>query len=653
MCGIAGFLSIVEKSPYNELVDRAQRMSLALRHRGPDDSGVWADQYSSVALSHRRLSVLELSSAGHQPMVSKSQRYVIAFNGEIYNHLQIRRELCSANWRGNSDTETILAAIEAWGIQLALQKFVGMFAFALWDKDSKELTLARDRMGEKPLFYGWQGTEFLFGSELKSLAAHPSWDAEVDQSSLTLFMRYGYVPLPHSIWRGVRKLLPGAMLVISANGLKPGIFTEPFFYWKATDEAKKSICIELDDSAATNKLEQILRTAIEGQMIADVPLGAFLSGGVDSSTVVALMQGQSNLPVRTFSIGFSNKNFDEAVYAKLVAQHLGTSHTEYYVSPNDALTVIPRLSEIYDEPFADSSQIPTYLVAALARREVTVSLSGDGGDELFGGYNRYISGNSALKHMGRFPVFLRQLVAQLLKFPSPSDWDHLGVVLPGPLRRKSLGDRVQKLVSILGAQNESDLYRKLISQIEDPLEIVVNGSESEIWVDKEAGDFRANHKQASFTERMMFQDLIGYLTDDILTKVDRAAMSVGLETRIPMLDHRVVSFAMSLPLHMKIRNGQGKWLLRQVLYRYVPKELIDRPKQGFGVPLGEWLRGPLRDWAENLLDESRLLSEGNLKPGPIRARWKQHLKGDRNWQYWLWNVLMYQAWREQWETGAK
>jgi asparagine synthase (glutamine-hydrolysing) len=623
-------------------------MSAMLQHRGPDDGGVWVDRQKRIALSHRRLAIQDLSSAGHQPMVSNNGRFVIAFNGEIYNHLDIRLELSNVTWRGTSDTETILAAIEAWGLNKALNKFVGMFSFAIWDSAAEELILARDRVGEKPLFYGWQGGVFLFGSELKALSAHSTWQANLDKNALTLYMRYGYVPLPHSIWQGIQKLLPGTALVLRLDNLIDGFLPKPNYYWRLLDENAKAEPINIDDASATDQLDQILRVAIQGQMVADVPLGAFLSGGVDSSTVVALMQAQSQRQVRTFSIGFSDAKYDEAIHAKAVAKHLGTAHTEHYVTPADAMEVIPRLPDMYDEPFADSSQIPTYLVAALARSEVTVTLSGDGGDELFGGYNRYFWGNAIWGKIGPVPLPFRQLAATLMTAPSPSTWDILGNNLPSSLRQKFLGDRIHKLSNIVKSKSSSELYKRLLSQQQDPENTVIGGVELPIWAEQESDAFFKQYQQVSFTEQMMFQDQIGYLTDDILTKVDRAAMSVGLETRIPMLDHRVIRFSMSMPQHMKIRNGHGKWLLRQVLYRYLPKELIERPKQGFGVPLGEWLRGPLRDWAEALLDESRLHSEGHLVVGQVRSRWKEHILGIRNWQYWLWNVLMFQAWHERW-----
>lgn len=645
MCGIAGFFG--RDCRGGDLSVLAAAMASTLVHRGPDDAGVWADDSEGVCFAHRRLAIIDLSSAGRQPMISVCGRFVIAFNGEIYNHAELRAALeseCAAvAWRGHSDTETLLAACAAWGLEAALRRATGMFALALWDRAERRLTLARDRLGEKPLYYGWQGNAFLFGSELKALRAHPTWQAGVDRAALARYMRVGYVPTPLTIWRGIRKLLPGAILVIAAD-TPPGVLPEPTFYWRALDVASAATAGDLDDRHAIESLDALLRQAIGGQMMADVPLGAFLSGGVDSSIVVALMQVQASRPVRTFSIGFDEADYDEARHARAVAAHLGTDHTELLLSPADALSVIPRLSEMYDEPFGDSSQIPTHLVAALARRHVAVSLSGDGGDELFGGYNRYVWGRLLWRRIGHLPRGLRLLAGRLITAISPMRWDSLGAVLPQRMRLPAFGDKLHKLAGVVGAADADEFYQRLISQQREPGSIVIGATDAESWAEREAKVF-AGH---DLSERMMFHDLVGYLGDDILTKVDRAAMAVSLETRVPLLDHRIVEFALRLPLHMKIRNGQGKWLLRQVLYRYVPQNLIERPKQGFSIPLDAWLRGPLRDWAEELLDEGRLNHEGYLHPEPIRQKWREHLSGHRNWQHWLWNVLMFQAWRERW-----
>ena len=640
MCGIAGIFGYHDP----DLSVTVSKMVEAIRYRGPDDSGIWCDTSYGLALGHARLSILDLSPEGHQPMLSSSGRYVLSYNGEIYNFSELRPELerAGARFRGHSDTEVMLAAFEMWGLEKSIQRFVGMFAFALWDRVERHLSLVRDRMGEKPLYYGWCGESFLFGSELKALCVHPSWCGDINRGVLASYMRYGYVPLPHSIYQGICKLLPGTWFKISADD-QPGHMPVPITYWSAREVAMQGPLTDLSDAAATVALDSLLRQAVGRQMISDVPLGAFLSGGIDSSIIVALMQCQSSGPVRTFSIGFNESDYDEARYAKLVAAHLGTDHTELYLSAEEALDVIPRLSKIYDEPFGDSSQIPTHLLAALARKHVTVALSGDGGDELFGGYNRYFWGRSIWNRIGSVPQGFRHGVGRMMTALSPTAWDRIGTLLPRRLRQPTLGDRIHKLASIIDVDGPDELYIRLVSQHWEPDSLIVGADETPIWADAEA----AALCRSDFTERMMFHDLVGYLTDDILTKVDRAAMAVSLETRVPLLDHHLVEFTWRLPLAMKIRDGQGKWLLRQVLDRYVPRELIDRPKQGFGIPLDTWLRGPLREWAEELLDEHRLRHEGYLHPASIRKKWNEHLSGKRNWQHWLWNVLMFQAWLER------
>jgi asparagine synthase (glutamine-hydrolysing) len=647
MCGLAGYLDSAGSIDTQDGIVLLGRMASALAHRGPDDAGGWIE--GSVALGHRRLAILDLSSAGHQPMHSADGRYVLVFNGEIYNHLDLRIQLGNAGaapaWRGYSDTETMLAVISAWGIENALRRFVGMFAFALWDRKEFRLILARDRIGEKPLYYGWQGKAFLFGSELKALAAHPAWSPEVAREALTLFMRYGYVPEPWSIYRGVRKLPPGCWLELRPKETA-GLVPEPRFYWSAQSTVKEGSMSGITESAvALSELEQRLGRAISRQCIADVPLGAFLSGGVDSSTVVALMQAQSSRPVRTFTIGFHETEYNEAEHAKAVARHLGTDHTELYVTAEEAQAVVPHLPELYDEPFADPSQIPTHLVALIARQQVTVALSGDGGDELFGGYDRYVLGRKIWRRIGPLPVRLRRAIGRIVASVSPQRWDSLlntmGLLLPHRIGVNQSGDRLHKLATILDAESSDALYRHLLSQLHEPAALVIGGSEPTTWADEQLGEL----KGSDFTERMMFHDLVGYLPGDILTKVDRAAMGVSLETRIPLLDHEVVEFAWRVPQSMKFCNGQRKWLLRQLLYKYVPRELIERPKQGFGIPLDRWLRGPLRDWAEFLLDADRL--GGYLNPAPVRKRWEEHLSGRRNWHYSLWSVLMFQAWLDR------
>jgi asparagine synthase (glutamine-hydrolysing) len=622
-------------------------MAATLVHRGPDDAGAWEDVEGGVGLAHRRLSIVDLSPAGHQPMLSACGRFVIVFNGEIYNHGELRAALdrsgANGGWRGHSDTETLLVACVAWGLEETLRRATGMFAFALWDRAERCLTLARDRLGEKPLYYGWQGDVLLFGSELKALRAHPAWCGTIDRVALARYMRVGYVPAPMTIWQGIRKLLPGTLMVVRADTV-PGTLPAPSVYWRALDVASVGAGSDLDDAQAIELLDFHLRQSIGRQMVADVPLGAFLSGGVDSSTVVALMQAQAMRPVRTFSIGFAESDYDESHHARAVAVHLHTDHTELLLSAADALEVIPRLPEIYDEPFGDSSQIPTYLVAALARRHVTVSLSGDGGDELFGGYNRHLWGSGIWRRIGKLPHGVRTVAGVFITAIAPGQWDALGTLLYRGKRFPGLGDKLHKLAAVIDARDADDLYQRLISQQMEKESIVLGAVNAEFWADTEARALPG----CEVAEHMMFHDLVGYLCDDILVKVDRAAMAASLETRVPLLDHHVVEFAWRLPLRMKVRDGQGKWLLRQVLYRYVPRELIERPKQGFAIPLNLWLRGSLRDWAEALLDESRLRREGYLRPEPIRRKWQEHLSGRRNWQHWLWNVLMFQSWQERW-----
>lgn len=644
MCGIAGWLGL------ESATDVIVRVGDTLVHRGPDDGGSWIDADAGVALLHRRLSIVDLSPAGHQPMASAGGRYVIAFNGEIYNHLELRRDLeasgAGSAWRGHSDTETLLAALGAWGVEEALRRCVGMFAFALWDREARTLTLARDRMGEKPLYYGWQGRTFLFGSELKALRAHPVFRGEVDRNILTLYLRHNYVPAPYSIYRDVFKLPPGAYATLTATD-SPGVPPRLTFYWRALDAAARPVRDDMDDATALSELDAGLRRAIGGQMVADVPLGAFLSGGIDSSTVVALMQAQSSRPVKTFTIGFHEKGYNEAEHAHAVAAHLGCEHTELYVTPEQAMAVIPRLPELYDEPFADSSQIPTFLVAQLARQHVTVSLSGDGGDELFGGYNRYFWAARIWRGLGSTPYALRAGVAGAMTGLSPATWNRLfdvaGFMLPARFRYANSGDKLHKLAEMLAARSPEEVYLYLVSQWKQPADLVPGATEPPTVLT----DRQRWAPLERFESRMMYLDQMSYMPDDILVKVDRAAMGVSLETRVPMLDHRLVEFAWQLPMRMKIRDGQGKWLLRQVLYRYVPKALIERPKMGFGVPIDAWLRGPLREWAEALLSTERLVQEGYFNPEPIREKWQEHLSGRRNWAYYIWTILMFQTWLER------
>ena len=645
MCGIAGLWQ--GRPPVEVALGyTAKAMAQSLAHRGPDSGGSWVDGSAGIALAHRRLAILDLSPAGHQPMVSADENLVLVFNGEIYNHLALRQELEQSgpthNWRGHSDTETLLAAFATWGVTATLQKAVGMFAMALWNKRDETLHLARDRMGEKPLYYGWAGGAFAFASELKALRLVPGFDSSVDRDALSLYMQFGYVPAPHSIYRDIYKLLPGTTLAISAEDVSARRLQEPEAYWSVADAARAGLENPIEDEGyAVSALEAALKDAVAGQMIADVPLGAFLSGGVDSSTVVALMQAQSSRPVQTFTVGFDEAGYDEAPHAAAVARHLRTDHHEIRVSAADALAVVPRLPDLYDEPFADSSQIPTFLVCAAARGTVTVALSGDGADELFGGYNRYFWGSRIWSRLSWLPLPLRKVLGVgLLAIPATA-WDAASGLLPHVTQA---GDKAHKLGRRLkSVRSMDDLYHSLVTEWPRGSGIVLGArplpalSEDSALVD---GIPEAE-------QRMMLWDSLTYLPDDILTKVDRAAMGISLETRVPFLDHRVVELAWRLPIRMKIRGGQGKWALRQVLYRYVPRELIERPKAGFAVPLADWLRGPLRDWAEDLLAEPRMRRQGYLDVVPIRARWVEHLSGRRDWTPSLWSVLMFQSWLER------
>ena len=649
MCGLAGFWQL-HGGARDALLGQAQAMSTRLTHRGPDDSGEWCDEVAGVALAQRRLSILDLSPAGHQPMHSACGRYVVVFNGEIYNHLDLRERLHAESaapaWRGHSDTETLIACFVAWGIERTLQASVGMFAFALWDRRQRALTLARDRLGEKPLYYAWQGDTLLFGSELKALKAHAAFRADIDRNALALLLRHDCIPAPYTIYRGVSKLRPGHLLRIPVDAPRDA---QPVPYWRYNDAVSAGLGDPLrgTDAEAVDALEAQLGASIGAQMLADVPLGAFLSGGIDSSTVVALMQARSHRPIKTFTMGFGENGYDEATHAKAVARHLGTEHTELYVRPEDALAVIPQLPSIFCEPFGDSSQIPTFLISQLTRREVTVALSGDGGDELFGGYNRYLGARATWERMQRLPPFARHAGAAALRAMSPASWDRwferVRPLLPKRWHLATPGDKAQKLAEVLTLSSGHAFFLSLASQWKDPGSIVIDAREPVTLLT----DPGAWPHTDSLAHWMMAMDAQSYLPDDILVKVDRAAMANSLETRVPMLDHRVVELAWRVPLQQKIRGGQGKWLLRQVLYRHVPRELVERPKMGFGIPLDSWLRGPLRDWAEALLDEGRLRREGYFHPMPIRQKWAEHLSGRRNWQYPLWTVLMFQAWLEE------
>ena len=637
MCGIAGYLGEV-KHP----IDCLTKMADAISHRGPDNMGVWSDHNPSIGFAHSRLSILDLSSAGNQPMHSLSGNYVIIFNGEIYNHKSIRSELESINrrnWLGHSDTETLLAAIEEWGLKKTLVKAKGMFAIALWDKSSNKLSLACDRIGEKPLYYGWVNNQFVFSSELKSIKVFPEFNNRIDTNSLALFLRFNSIPAPYSIYKDIFKLEPGQIVEINSQSSK----LEKYKFWSLEEVYKNGSENKFRGSSvqAINQLENILSEAVSSQMQSDVPLGAFLSGGIDSSTIVALMQSYSSSQVNTFTIGFNSKEFDESKHAEMVANHLGTNHFNKFVTEKDALDVIPNLPDIYDEPFADSSQIPTYLVSKFAKEKVTVALSGDAGDELFGGYNRYIFSQKMFKNISKTPDSIKKLMSKIMFSLSEENWNFI----LGRLMRNqysNIGHKIHKTANIVSSKSIRDLHFKLISQIQNPSDWLKDSNEYESVFNDNEDRF----KELDSVEIMMAYDLISYLPTDILTKVDRAAMSVSLETRVPFLDPDVIQFSASIPMKFKIRNGVTKWLLREVLYKHVPKDLIERPKMGFAVPLAEWLRGPLKDWAESLLDEKRLHQEGFFNVEFVRDKWSEHISGRRNWSHQLWNVLMFQAWLE-------
>jgi asparagine synthase (glutamine-hydrolysing) len=648
MCGLAGFWDAGRRLPAEALPGVGTRMADCVAHRGPDDGGTWVDVDAGLVLAHRRLAIIDRGPAGHQPMHSHCGRYVIAFNGEIYNHMALRGQLESAGdapaWRGHSDTETLLACIVAWGVERALRGTVGMFAIALWDRRDRTLVLARDRMGEKPLYYGWHGDAFLFGSELKSLMAYPGFRGRIDRGALALLLRRNCVPAPHSIIAGIRKLPPGSLLRLPCQDGERRAAPVAEAYWSLAGAvvAGHSDPLEASDAEAVDLLGHALGDAIGGQMVADVPLGAFLSGGIDSSLVVALMQARASAPVRTFTIGFGGGGYDESSDASAVARHLGTDHTELAIGPADALELIPRLPEIYCEPFGDSSQIPTWLVSRLARTRVTVALSGDGGDELFGGYNRYLGALEAWRRARRLPGPARRGLVAMLTALSPTGWDRLAQaaapVVPSGWRIAMPGEKAHKLASVLALDRAEDYYRALTSHWADPGAVVIGGVEPAVARPEGLpGDL-------GHAEWMMAMDATGYLPVDILTKVDRAAMANSLETRVPFLDHRVVELAWRLPPRMKIRNGEGKWLPRRLLERHVPRALFERPKMGFGVPLDAWLRGSLRAWAEALLDPARLRQQGLLRPEPVQRMWQEHISGRYNRQHHLWTILMFQAW---------
>jgi asparagine synthase (glutamine-hydrolysing) len=672
VCGIAGVLDSARATPADRLAQIAATMAGTLQHRGPDDDGVWVDASAGVAMGFRRLAIIDLSRAGHQPMCSPAGRYTMVFNGEVYNHGELRRALPPrVRLRGRSDTEILLATMDERGVDETLRRTNGLFALAVFDAATGELHLARDRLGEKPLYYGWARGSLVFGSELKALRAHPDLSARVDRGALTLFLRYTFVPAPHTIYEGVRKLLPGTTVTFTA-ATTPGDMPTPHTYWRlseivATHTSTDGTRVRPGDRpAAVESLHELLLDATALRLTSDVPVGAFLSGGVDSSTVVALVQAaRPSTKVRTFTVAMPDVALDESAAAGAVAKHLGTDHTTVELTAGEAMAVIPELPRFYDEPFADPSQIPSMLVARAAREQMTVALTGDGGDEAFVGYNRYVLGDAALRHLRRLPRTLcRGIRRGLLAIP-PGRVDRLmrriEPMTPRRMRLPNPGDKVQKLARLLDAggtasdhriDGDAHLYRALVSEWPDPTSVALGAAEPSTFAD--TAGYTGGYEHAApraitglgVVERMVFLDQLGVLPDGMLTKVDRASMAASLECRLPLLDHRVLELAWSLPVEWHLHSGRGKQLLRSVLDRYVPRELVDRPKMGFDPPIGDWLRHPLREWGEALLDRRRLADEGWLDPDPIRQRWDEHQQRARNWDYALWTVLQFQAWLE-------
>lgn len=660
MCGLVGFITRGERANRNSCSAMIAEMTRTLQHRGPDSSGTWVDPAHPVALGHRRLSIIDLTSEGHQPMLSEDGRRVIVYNGEIYNYLEIKKELQAAlshpggidsaplHFRGHSDTEVLLAAITVWGLEETLKHLNGMFAFALWDREDRSLSLVRDRFGKKPLYLGWVNGSFVFGSELKAFKAFPGFANEVDRGALAQYLRHNCIPSPHSIYRKIYKLPPGCKVTLGFDQVLEADSYEEIAplvqsYWSAEkvfDEGLHKQAAD-DPEAVEEQLDTLLRDAVRCRMISDVPLGAFLSGGIDSSLVVALMQAQSAIPVKTYTIGFQEASHNEAEDARRVAEHLGTDHHELYLAPKDVLDVVPLLPVLYDEPFADSSQIPTYLISKFARQEVTVALSGDGGDEIFGGYNRYSWAPEIWGKMRRWPKTIRRLAASLLSGVPPSIWPHVLKVLA--MHHRTPADKIMKIAAFLREESPGEIYRSLVSHWQEPALVVMGGVEPPTALMD--GDRIID--RLGFATAMMYLDQITYLPDDILVKVDRASMGVSLEVRAPLLDYRLAEFTAALPLDQKIREKKGKHLLRKILCRYVPRECIERPKMGFEMPIGDWLRADLREWAEELLSETRLRNDGYFNPLPVRKKWAQHITGKRNWQFHLWDILMFQAWLER------
>jgi asparagine synthase (glutamine-hydrolysing) len=643
MCGIAGVFSRRADRPTEGLRAQAKAMTDAIAHRGPDGEGFWVDAEAGIALGHRRLAIIDLSDAGAQPMSSACGRYVLSFNGEVYNAEELRPELLERGhrFRGHSDTEIIVEGFSVWGIVPTLRRLVGMFSFAIWDRQEHALTLVRDRLGKKPVYWAQVAEQYLFGSELKALrAADPAWQPQLNRDALASYLRFAYVPHPHCIYRGVNQLPPGHLLTLRAAG-EPSLNR----YWDLAEVARDGQANRWQGSEneATDALEALLSEAVRCRMVSDVPLGAFLSGGIDSTTVTALMQANASRPVKTFTIGFHEQGYNEAAHAAAVAKHLGTEHTELYVDPQTARDVIPRLADMFDEPFADSSQIPTFLISEMTRRHVTVALSGDGGDEVFAGYNRHVNAASVARLRGRIPSGMRRTVAGAIESVSPAAWTRAGRFLPSRWKQAEFGDKMHKLSATLADDSDNWMIRSA-GIWNNPDDVVLGGHEfRDAW-----GMAGAHNVATDAMERLQYRDTLTYLPDDVMVKVDRATMAVALEARAPLLDHRVVAFSWRLPPDLKLRGRAGKYLLRQVLYRHVPQALMDRPKMGFSIPLGDWLRGPLREWAEDFLSERRLCQEGFFDPAAIRQKWQEHLDGRRSWQHQLWVILMFQSWKQRW-----
>lgn len=643
MCGITGFWSFSDQLSGHSLDRIVLEMAHQLKSRGPDSHGVWVENDTKIAFGHRRLAIVDLSEAGHQPMISASGRFVITYNGEVYNAPDLRENLLAKGYsfRGTSDTEVILAACEAYGIKEATQQLIGMFAFAIWDVKDHKLHLIRDRLGVKPLYWGFNQETLFFGSQVKSFSPHPLWRPEINRDILSNYFRFSYIPGPSSIYKGIQKLSPGCMVTIEAKD-KINVTS----YWtmgeaiqQAREQKSNRTPLEWID-----ELDHLLKDAVKRCMVSDVPIGAFLSGGIDSSTVVALMQNQNPQPVQTFSIGFDEVGYNEAPHAAAIARHLGTQHHELYLKSSEALEIIPTIPEWCDEPFADSSQIPTFLVSRLAQSHLKVCLSGDGGDEFFGGYNRYFQSNRIWNQLAPIPLSVRKMMATGIQLVSPNTWNFLGKLIPG--KRPLVGDKAHKLAHLLSCSDRKAFYLNFISLWDNPESLMMDKNTNSLeglpfpWLKNET------HSSKSFFDEMQYIDSLTYLPDDILSKVDYASMAVSLESRVPLLDHRVVEFSWSVPSELKFNHPEGKWILRQVLKRYVPESLTERPKMGFGIPIDQWLRRSLRPWAEELLCESALKDSG-LNPGPIRQRWDEHLSGNRNWHYSLWPILMFQAWHKK------